>query len=71
MPQRPLRPYLTDFEWENARIPRNFMPQLTGFALIEACRRGLFDREARKLVAEVLARVQDRARRTRRDGEVR
>jgi hypothetical protein len=45
------------FAWENATV------QFTGRALIEACRR---DREARKLVAEVLERALRRARRGRR-----
>lgn len=43
-------------DWENATV------QFTGRALIEACQR---DREARRLVAEVLERALRRARRGR------
>jgi hypothetical protein len=63
MPKRPRKygwmhdlSYQAELNWEGV------MPQFTGRALIEACKR---DREAQILVAEVLERALRRARRGR------
>jgi hypothetical protein len=54
--------YQAELDWEGATV------QFTGRALIEACHR---NREAKILVAELLERAKARARRNRRNGEVR
>jgi hypothetical protein len=54
--------YQAEMNWENATV------QLTGYALIESCRRNF---EAKQLVDAALERAKARARRNRRDGEAR